>query len=204
QCPNCGEQVLLDNLEADEEALKKLKEFEEERKARKETKKASPEAGSPVNAKDPTPKPEDARSPSADQGQETKVDGTTSPHSTPNSKKRAASNELENNRKPANPGAANNAGKQSTPTPIPTGPKAQQQQQQQMPNMMKPANNMQDFAQQMNAMASSVPGMPGGMPGMANPMMNPMMMGMNPMMMGMPGFNPMMGMNGMGGGMNGM
>ncbi|KAI7703709.1 DWNN-domain-containing protein [Hortaea werneckii] len=212
QCPNCGEQVLLDNLEADEEALKKLKEFEEERKARKETKKEaskSPEAGSPGKAKDSTPKPEDAKSPSAtvaDKGQETKVDGTTSAHSTPNSKKRAATEELENNRKPANPAPANNATKQGTPTPIPTGPKAQQQQQQQqqMPNMMKPANNMQDFAQQMNAMASNVPGMQGGMPGMANPMMNPMMMGMNPMMMGMPGFNPMMGMNGMGGGMNGM
>ncbi|GAB1742327.1 hypothetical protein NU219Hw_g7879t1 [Hortaea werneckii] len=212
QCPNCGEQVLLDNLEADEEALKKLKEFEEERKARKETKKEaskSPEAGSPGKAKDSTPKPEDAKSPSAtvaDKGPETKVDGTTSTHSTPNSKKRAATEELENSRKPANPAPANNAAKQGTPTPIPTGPKAQQQQQQQqqMPNMMKPANNMQDFAQQMNAMASSVPGMQGGMPGMANPMMNPMMMGMNPMMMGMPGFNPMMGMNGMGGGMNGM
>ncbi|KAI7258340.1 DWNN-domain-containing protein [Hortaea werneckii] len=210
QCPNCGEQVLLDNLEADEEALKKLKEFEEEKKARKETKKEaskSPEAGSPGKAKGSTPKPEDARSPSADKGQETKVDGTTSSHSTPNSKKRAATDELENTRKPANPAPANNAGKRGTPTPIPTGPKAQQQQQQQqqqMPNMMKPANNMQDFAQQMNAMASGVPGMQGGMPGMANPMMNPMMMGMNPMMMGMPGFNPMMGMNGMGGGMNGM
>ncbi|KAI7538772.1 DWNN-domain-containing protein [Hortaea werneckii] len=214
QCPNCGEQVLLDNLEADEEALKKLKGFEEERKARKETKKEaskSPEAGSPGKAKDSTPKPEDAKSPSAtaaDKGPETKVDGTTSTHSTPNSKKRAATEELENNRKPSNPAPANNAAKQGTPTPIPTGPKAQQQQQQQqqqqMPNMMKPANNMQDFAQQMNAMASNVPGMQGGMPGMANPMMNPMMMGMNPMMMGMPGFNPMMGMNGMGGGMNGM
>jgi len=203
-CPTCGEQVLLDNLETDEETVTKIKQYEDEKKAEKsrkdkETSKSPVAAGSP---KAGSPKAEDAKSPAAANVPEIKVDGTISTSTTPNSKKRQATEELENNRKPANPAEAKRpTSKQGTS--IPTGPRAGTSQP---PTQI--ANNPLDFAKQMEAMASGMPNMRNGVPAMMNPMMG-MGMGMPgmPMMPGMmPGFNPMMGgdfgmngMNGMGG-----
>lgn len=196
-CPNCGEQLLLDKLETDEEAVKKVVQYEEEKQAEKKRKETeasqSPASGS---QKGEVSKVAGRKSPAAGVP-DIKVNGiATSASSTPQSRKRSADEELENNRKPTNPvdmkKSSSNQG-----TPIPTGPKAQQQANQPMPI----PKNMQDFAAQMNAMAAaSMPGMQGGMPAMMNPMGMPMM-GNPAMMMGMPGFNPMGGMNGMYGGM---
>ncbi|KAF2160532.1 hypothetical protein M409DRAFT_70297 [Zasmidium cellare ATCC 36951] len=218
-CPNCGEQALIDKLEPDDEATKKLAEFEDEKKAEKIRKdkeaSKSPAAG--------TPKPEDAKSPSA-AAPDVKVEGADSPASTTsNSKKRPAEEELENKRRPSNP-----AEMKKTPSNqgTPAGPSSSNTPQPQQAQPPKGPKNMQmqDFVQQMNAMAG---GMPNG--ANANPMMNGMPpmgpmgmnmgMGMNMNMMGMmnqmgmgmpPNFNNMNMMNQMGGsfpmngGMNGM
>ncbi|KAK5169093.1 Protein mpe1 [Saxophila tyrrhenica] len=202
-CPNCGEQVLLDGLEPDDEVAGKMKEFEEEKKAER-AEKSKEASKSPAAEAAGTPK-EGAKSPSA--VPDIKVDGAESAASTPNSKKRAAEDELPNDRKPANPAEANKS-KQGTPAP-PTGPASSSNTPK--PNAqppMAPAKDMAEFQKQMSAMAASMSGMQGGMPAMMNPMMN----GFNPAMMGMGmgGFGPgMMGMGGMGGygpmgGMGGM
>ncbi|KAK5707106.1 Protein mpe1 [Elasticomyces elasticus] len=191
RCPNCGEQALIDNLIPDDEAVKKVREYESEKKAAKLQKdkeaSKSPAAGSP--------KAGSPRSPNAGVP-DIKINGSGSAASTPNSRKRGAVEDLENNRKPAGPNAMKKDGSKQG-TPIPTGPKAEAVQQ----APVQIAGNMQDFVKQMQGLASA-PGMQNGM----NAMMNPMM-GMG-MPMGMPMMNGgMMGMpmNGMGGfGMNGM
>ncbi|EMC96035.1 hypothetical protein BAUCODRAFT_514262 [Baudoinia panamericana UAMH 10762] len=197
-CPNCGEQVLLDKLEADEAVAKKVAAFEDERKAArvlkdKEASRSPSAVGSPAKAGTPPVKSE---VPSANVP-ETKLNGTVSTSSTSSSRKRGAEAELPNNRKGTNPAMAKKQQpvNSKTGTPIPTGPKASTLQQ---PPTQIP-NNMQGFVMQMQSMASSMPGMPNGMNAMMNPMMmnNPML---NPMMI-----NPMMGMGGFPmGGMNGM
>ena len=83
-CPNCGEQVLLDNLEPDEETIKKIKEFEEEKKRKHLEVSKSP-------AKAATPAVESSKN-----------DAAGTPHI---SRKRSAEEELPNDRKPSNPPA---------------------------------------------------------------------------------------------------
>ncbi|KAK3058167.1 Protein mpe1 [Extremus antarcticus] len=200
-CPNCGEQVLLDKLEPDDEMVAKIKAFEEEKKAEK-LQKVKEESKSPAAAAgSPQASIEGGRSPSAIP--EVKIESAAS---TPNSKKRSAQEELPNDRKPANP-AETAVSKQGTPTPASSNtPKPVQPP-------VAPAKDMAEFQRQMSAMAASMSGMQNGMPAMMNPMMqgfNPAMMGMgmpmNPAMMGMGpmnGMGGMNGMNGMGNNMNG-
>ena len=201
-CPNCGKQLLLDNLESDDETAKKLSEFENDRKVEK-GRKEKEASKSPKNALSPpnhaTPTAETAKSPAV-RSPESKINGNdaadTPDSSSSKFRKRSADEELENNRQPPNPAASP---KQETSTPnTAQSPK---------PQPPKAPKNMTEFVNQMSAMAG-----PSNMNGFGNPMMNgiPMnmgmgmgmpMMGMNPM--GMPDMNMMNRMNGMNG-MNGM
>lgn len=199
-CPGCAsENVLVDNLIPDEEAVTNMKTFEEDKaKAKKDKEKsASPipekDAKSPTSqkVKSPSPKPTNPA-----------VDGTASASVTPkaanaqpvtsDSKKRPAEEELENPR-------------------IPTGPAAMRKQN----SASIPSNNDQNFIQQMNALAGLPPtqqgmggfnmnmGFPNPMMGMPMNMNMNMMMGAgmgNPMMMNGGGFPGMGFMNGMNGG----
>jgi protein MPE1 len=212
-CPNCGEQVLLDKLEPDDEIVEKMKAYEEEKKAERKLKEKEA-SKSPTAAGTPRDGAQDAKSPSAIP--EVKINGTTSAGSTPNSKKRAAEEELPNDRKPANPASEamkKTNSNQGTSTPNP--PSSSSTPKPAQPPTM-PAKDMAEFQAQMSAMAASMAGMQNGMPAMMNPMMgnfNPAMMGMNmnmpmnPAMMGMPNmnmnmppnFNGMGNMNGWGG-----
>lgn len=205
-CPNCGNQVLLDALEPDDEMVTKIKEYEEEKKAEKKQKEVEA-SNTPAGTGSPKKEEaEDAKSPPV--MPEVTVNGTESAASTPTSKKRSAEDELPNDRKPANPAEAmkRTTSKQGTPTPNPTSSSNTPQPP------VAPAADMAEFQKQMSAMAASMAGMQNGMPAMMNPMgmpgFNPAMMGMNMPMnpammgMGMPGFNGTNGMNGMGG-MNG-
>lgn len=199
-CPGCAsENVLVDNLVPDEEAVANMKTFEEDKaKAKKDKEKSvSPvpekDAKSPSSqkAESPTPKPV---LPAANGSASASVTPNTaaSQLATSDSKKRPAEEELENPR-------------------IPTGPAAMRKQ-----NPTPAASNIdQNFVQQMNALAGMPPNQQGmngfnmnmGFP---NPMMGmPMNMNMmmggamgNPMMMngGFPGMGFMNGMNGMNGG----
>lgn len=209
KCPNCGEESLLDELVPDDDTAKKVTEYQDEKKAAKEAKAKEASKSPTAAAATSTPQPpEDGKSPAAT------ADSTTS---TPNSKsnntrKRSASDELENSRKPANPAFANS--KQSSPntksaTPAPpTGPAQSEAQHllQQMAAAVSGGPQQAGNAGMMNPMmmGGMNPGMMmGGMGGMGG--MNPMMMGgMNPMMMGgMPGMNGMGGYGNGAGGMNG-
>lgn len=197
-CPNCGEQCLLEGLEADNETLDKIKAVQDEMKAEKSKKQAAAEE---ANKKSPSAAPESPN----------KSKSSQQPDSRPgsaNGKKRPAENELENTHKPAGPSEMKRTGsKEATPGQSKPGNAStpNNSNAQTAPPVMPMAKNMQEFMAQMNSMAGMA-GMPGGM----NPaMMNPMMMGMNPMMMGGPGsggmnpmMNPMIGPMGMGG-MNG-
>ncbi|KAL1310877.1 hypothetical protein AAFC00_001108 [Neodothiora populina] len=216
-CPGCSsDNVLVDNLITDDETVKKIKTYEEEKaQAKKEAKEKSvtppPEKSSEKDVTSPgkqdaknsaSPKPAAAAANAA----VTATNGTKSASATPqppsaDSKKRAAEDPLENTR-------------------IPTGPAAMRKQQNNMPINNAPANPMDAFVQQMNAMSQGLPPnqqamniMPPNMNmGFPNPMMGmpPMgMMGMNPMMMnpgwgGMGGFPMNGGMNGMMGGGGGV
>jgi protein MPE1 len=207
-CPNCGEQVILDKLEPDDDMVEKMKNYEEEKRAERKAKEKEA-SKSPAASGSPKDKVEDARSPSA--VPDIKVNGTGSSASTPNGKKRAAEEELPNDRKPTNPAEAmkRTNSKQGTPTPNP--PSSSNTPKPVQPPVA-PAADMAEFQKQMSAMAASMASMQNGMPAMMNPMMgnfNPAMMGMNmpmnPAMMGMPGmnmpqnFNPMNGMGPMNG-----
>lgn len=184
-CPNCGEQALLDDLKPDEEALDKLAAYDAEKKASRLQKEK--EASK-------SPKVQDVS------------EGTKSPGSTPNSKKRKADDDLESKRRPSNP-AEMKRSRSTQGTPAPGTQLATSQSQPQppkAPKSMSANTTVTDFAAQMNAMTYSMSGVQNGMNAFTNPMMNPMMgMGMSPMMPVMPNmmgnFNPMMGM-----GMNGM
>lgn len=189
-CPGCSsDNTLVDNLIPDEEAVQKIKVYEDDKakmKAEKEKEKsATPppnEQKSPKAAAATAEKPESPKS-------NPDAEGNKSPTSTPqpstaaDSKKRPAEDELENTR-------------------IPTGPAAMRKQNN--PSQAPAQGNIdQNFIQQMNALANQQ-----GMNGGFNPAMGMGfgggMMGMPMNMMGMP--NPMM-MNGAWGGMgymNGM
>ncbi|KAF2487334.1 DWNN domain-containing protein [Neohortaea acidophila] len=200
KCPSCETQpVLLDQLQPDEEVVAKLKAYEEEKKAEKEKKQTettqSPAAAPPADSTAST------------DGLAVQANGLESGASTPNGKKRAAEDELPNDRKPSNPAAAAAEMKKtgsSQGKSTPTGPAAASKAPQ---PPIAPAADLTEFHKQMQAMSASMGGMQNGMPAMMNPMMggfNPMMMGMPPMpgmpgMSGMPGMPgmPMMGMPGM-------
>ncbi|PNS16039.1 hypothetical protein CAC42_4440 [Sphaceloma murrayae] len=196
-CPGCStDGVLVDNLVEDEEAARKIKEYEEaqnkEKDAVDKAKSASPapeEAAATPQKKNATPAvngtpTKDVKEATKSPSQQTAglaANGAPAP-GTPQSansttcKKRPAEEELENKR-------------------IPTGPKAMVNQQRPPQGPQNP-QNMNDFVQQMNAMAGMNGMPPMGFPGMMNPM-NPMMGMPNPMMMmngmGFPGMGPGMG-----------
>jgi protein MPE1 len=198
-CPNCGtEDVILDNLIADEEMVAKIKKYEDNKVAEKLAKEEakSPKPQSPgavdsitvseqvVKAKSKSPTPNNANADAAE---------VKSPNSSvePNSKKRPASEELENKRSP------------------PKAPKAMLREQVQAQGPVPPGFD-QNFIEQMNKFApmngnqQAAPFFPQNMNPMGMPMngmmgMPPMGMGMNammgmPQMMGMPNnmINPMM------------
>ena len=214
-CPNCGEQVLLDKLEPDDEVVAKMKAYEQEKKSEKKLKGS--EAKSPAASGTPkgdSPKAE-GKSPAPGAVPDIKVNDANSAASTPNSKKRSADEELQNDRRPSDPAQSRNRTNSNQGTPTPNQPSSNTPKPVQPP--VAPAADMAEFQKQMSAMSASMSGMQNGMPAMMNPMMpgfNPAMMGMNvgmnPGMMGMPGmsmpnFGPINGMgsaNGMGG-MNG-
>lgn len=193
-CPGCStDNVLVDNLIADDDAVAKIKAYENAKKQAKEEKAKSPSPAlsnnNNINNNAESPAGSSMQSPSKKSPTParaaTAAAGTPQPTAMSDSKKRPAEDDLENKR-------------------IPTGPAAMRKE------MATPAMNGIDpsFIAQMNAMASSLPGNAGGMNAFAFPPgMNGMgmpgmgMMGM-PGMPGMPGMNmpmnPMM-MNGMGG-----
>lgn len=220
-CPNCQtDGVLIDNLEPNDDMVKKIKAFEDEKAAQRKEKERSKtppkvevkaESASTPQEQTTTGSPRgESKSPKREQkSPPSAIQNTTTAEPAAGdgfSKKRPAEEELENNHVPTAPAAM----REPTSTPstavttatsqTPAAPKSQQ-----------------DFINQMNAMAAQIGGqvpngnmsfpMPNmnGMNNMAFP--NPMMamsmsgmMGMNPAMM-----NPMMmqqsgwpGMNGMG------
>lgn len=201
-CPNCGQQVLLDQLEIDNEAVTKLAEFEAEKKNEKTQKEnevaaKSPETPTVANDHETV----DAKSPSSTRA----LSPTASPN---NPKKRAAEEELENTRKAASPGetklTVNDQSKKATPI-------ADTSSKPQAPVAPK---SMNEFVNQMNAMSGNgMPSGPNNMNGFSNPMgfmpgmpgmpMDMNMMNMMNMGMGMPNMGmqmpPFPMMNGMGG-----
>ncbi|GAB7341140.1 hypothetical protein MBLNU457_7443t1 [Dothideomycetes sp. NU457] len=188
-CPNCAaDNVLVDDLSADEDMIKKIKDFEDEKANGPAT--AAATAPSPKAATETveattsaTPQHQDGpKSPTKSIKSAKSVTPEKEQTSTPPSKKRKADDDLPNKR-------------------IPTAPAAmrQEQQQQQMPNNMTAGQGMDQFVAQMNQMAAQQ-GMFGGPQGF--PMGMPMMGMPNPMMMN--GMNGMNGMGGMGGNWGGM
>ncbi|KAI9688830.1 MAG: hypothetical protein M1822_001187 [Bathelium mastoideum] len=223
-CPNCQtEGVLIDNLEPDDEMVKKIKVYEDEKmieRREKERSKTPPKAaastGTPQDSTKLASPRAESKSPKKEEnspqpiGDKEKAVPMAKQLSTDSatSKKRPAEEDLENNRTPMAPGSVRDqtstpSASTSTSTPsLPAAPKTQQ-----------------DFINQMNAMSAQMGGqvpngnMPFPMPNMnaMNPMgfPNPMMamsmagmMGMNPAMMNpmmMPQQNGWPGMNGMNG-----
>lgn len=188
-CPGCNsEGVLFDNLTADEDMTKKIKEYQEEKAAKAKAaeqergKKPSPSSSSNESKKAPSPTP------------------------LSNPKKRIATDELPNDRqktksppgskpqspqqKPKSPVKQSESPKDNVaPNSIPAGPKSEQDFIKQMNELAK----QHGTSNQMNGMP-----MPNGFPsfpmpnmmGMPNPMMVPN--NMNPFAMGMMGFPGMM------------
>lgn len=217
-CPNCSKEgVLIDDLVADEDAVTKIKAFEDEKTAERKAKEASkspkPEKATMANGTEETsdssnepPEVKDAKpaSPSASKpAPDVPASAPTGPAAANGfTKKRPADEELKNER-------------------IPTAPAAMRKQQEQA-KVSAPSNSDQAFVSQMNALAGGGPQMMNqqfpngnfmpfnGMNGMGGfPNQNGMMgmgMSMGPMM-GMPPamMNPMMmqsgGWGNMGGGM---
>lgn len=188
-CPNCAsDNVLVDDLSADEDMVKKIKDFEDEKANGTATAATAPSpstngATATVEATtSATPQPQDGqKSPTKSVKSVKSVTPEKEQTITPPSKKRKADDDLQNKR-------------------IPTAPAAmrQEQQQQQMPNNMAAGQGMDQFVAQMNQMAAQQ-GMFGGPQGFPMGMPMPMMGMPNPMMM-----NGMNGMNGMGGNWGGM
>jgi protein MPE1 len=226
-CPKCGtEGVLIDNLQPDEEMVKKIREFEAEKAAAKRAKERSPSPKSDTSkteandkatpngeqSKEETTKPEVDETNSKEATQSPKSQ-TATPQSTKatlaedgTSKKRPAEEELKNDRVPAAPSA-------------PAAMRRQQEMQQKQAMQNIPPGFDKNFIEQMNALAPQnfqngnmpfmpnmmgMPNMPmnmnmGNMMGMPNGgMMNGMGMG-NQNMFGMNGFSNQFGFNGMGG-----
>lgn len=196
-CPNCGEQVLLDKLEVDEDTVQKIKAYEEEKKAEKnQADKASSQ--SPPADKD-TPKQNNSNPASPSPNVPELSNDSRSPSISTQSLKRSADEELENDHRPDGPqepqasdSKSNASASPQSIAAVPTGPKALHQRQSSQTRSTPIPNSMEEFTKQMNAMSGGMNTLPNGMPGMMNPMMG--MPGMPPMM-GMPGMmNPMMGM----------
>ena len=189
KCPNCGEQVLLEEVEEDEDAIQKVKEYESE--------KASRAKISSVNKTSKSPEPRSSE-----------LKQSLSPPAA-NPKKRAAEGELPNDRqKTKSPTGSKPQSPKVTATSVTKGP----EQKISSPSSHKSASTAprteQDFEKQMNELAKEhgfsnqmnnmtmpmpngfpfpMPGMP-GMNGMPNPAMMQMMQnGMNPYTMGMAG-----------------
>lgn len=181
-CPKCGKQALIDDLVPDEEMTTRIAAYQDEKKlghkAKGEEQTTSPKATGSAKGESP---------PAV--GPEVKVNGTTSPASTPNSKKRSAQEELPNDRKPSQPALSHTRTSSKQGTPIPTQPSSSTTALPKAPTA--PAADIAGFQKQMQAMSASIAGAQNGMPSMMDPtMMNPMMNGYHPAMMGM---NPMMG-----------
>ncbi len=219
-CPGCQtDEVLIDNLKADDEMAEKIKAYVAEQKTKTEeeqqekARSKSPESQK-VDSKAGTPQLEDKKSTSKSRS------------ATPASDGAAKSPELRASQKPASPGTTSNSKKRPADEllenpKIPKGPKAMQQQEAQrqasqppLVNGMNPMGfpnmpfDMSQFGQNGYGMGNMNMMNPYMMPmmGMSNNMMNPMM-GMNgfPPMNGFPNMN--MGMpygNGYGGNMGGM
>jgi protein MPE1 len=204
-CPNCStEGVLIDDLVPDEETIKRIREFEEEKAKERKEKEASKspksEPAKPAQVLDAEPSnvKEKSASPTPNETSNSAANspsaaGANSSADDANSKKRPAEEDLESNR-------------------VPTAPAAMRKQQEAEKAAQDAADKVldptQNFIQQMNALGNlqpttqSVP-MPFNGPGMVNPMgmMNPNMgmpmmpMGGMGMQMGMgPGMGPGMGM----------
>jgi protein MPE1 len=209
-CPNCGtEDVILDNLTADDEMVAKIKKYEDDKTAAKlATEEAkSPKPQSP-GATENTTVPEQvvkakSKSPTPDSATIKSIETKSPQLSTePNPKKRPASEELENKRSPPKAPKAMLREQVQAQGPVPPG--FDQNFIEQMNKFAPPMNGTQQaapfFPQNMNPMGMPMNGMI-GMPAMGmamNPMMGmPQMMGMpnnmmNPMMMGR-GMNAAMG-----------
>ena len=223
-CPDCQtEGVLIDNLEPDDDMVKKIKAYEEEKSAERkerERSKSPPKMETKAENPDTSQDKTEARSPrsgskspkgehkSPQSTVDVGKDSSTTPQPTTSdsaSKKRPAEEELVNDHVPAGPTAT----REQTSTPSGTTSASTS-------NVSAAPKTQQEFINQMNAMTAQMGGqapnsnVPFPMPNMnaMNPMgfPNPMMamsmagmMGMNPAMM-----NPMMmpqnnwpGMNGM-------
>ncbi|TID22216.1 Zinc finger RING/FYVE/PHD-type protein [Venturia nashicola] len=182
KCPNCGtEDVILENLTADEEMVAKIKKYEDDKAAAKlaEEEAKSPKPQSPGATDNTTVPDQDAKSKSKSPTPENASADVKSPSSATesNPKKRPASEELENKRSP------------------PKAPKAMLREQTQAQGPVPPGFD-QNFIEQMNKFAP----MNGTQPAAPFFPSNMGAMGMNPMngMMGMPAMgmvNPMMGMS---------
>ncbi|KAL9053405.1 MAG: hypothetical protein Q9162_004775 [Coniocarpon cinnabarinum] len=204
-CPNCGEQALFDQLEADEETVKKIKLYQDE----KATKVKPAEANKPSKSPSPAPMNDSRKS------------STPPTTAASNPKKRRAEEELPNHRQKTTspPGSKPQSPKTkvresiSSPQPKPASPavnksaptstKSDQHFEQQMDEFAKqygfsnPMNGMNamPMANGFNPYAMSNMS---GMSGMPNPAMMQMMQnGMNPFSMGMMGMpNAIAGNNG--------
>jgi protein MPE1 len=228
-CPNCSTSILIDNLIPDEDMVKRIQKYEEE-KVEERKKEASK---SPKAANSPSPQPgshpiddnkaTDSKSPSPSPASPS-AKGTPAPpeSKTANDKKRPAEDEIDN-RIPKEPKSMR-AQKEVEAQEAVKDPNVQflEQMSQQTANLTSGTQNFPgvfngvNYPNQMNmmngAMSNGMMPMGMSMPGMmnmSNGMMNPMMAnGWNNMngMSGMNGMNPMgmpMGMNNMSA-MNGM
>ena len=192
-CPGCkSENVLVDDLVADDETVERIEEYRDSKTKGPEDKEKSvtPKPEKENEAKSPSSVRQSSSTPKPAAPVKASTPAAGSPQATTSeSKKRPAEEELDNKRIPTGPAAMRN-GQTKAATPS-TGVD-------------------QNFVQQMNAMAQSLPGNQQGMNAFAFPGMNGMPFGPMGPMMGMP-MGPMMGMSnpmmmngGQWGGMNGM
>ncbi|KAF2083752.1 DWNN-domain-containing protein [Saccharata proteae CBS 121410] len=214
-CPSCGKDgVLIDDLVQDEEMVKKIKAFEDEKLAEKKSKDAP--------ATKSSPKPEDAKpldsTAKASTEDITGISGTTAADGKESSSGSAKGTPQSTSVKPVSPNSTRSpkgtpvsvAGTPSKKRPaeeelpnnrIPTAPAAMRKQQQEATKpVAPPAGSLDAFISQMNALA----GTNGTQPPMMSQAAPPAAANGFPMngMNGMPG---MPGMNGMGyNGMPGM
>lgn len=207
-CPNCSKEgVLIDDLVADEDAVAKIKAFEDEKTAERKAKEASK---SPKPEKATMANGTDEKSNSANSSPETKHAKPASPSAKPAPEAPASA--------PTGPAVANGVSKKRPADEdlknerIPTAPAAMRKQQEQQ-KLTAPSNSDQAFVSQMNALAgggqfpngnfmpfNGMNGM-GGFPNQSG--MMAMGMSMGPMMGMPPAMNPMM-QNGGWGNMGGM
>ncbi|KAF2862975.1 DWNN-domain-containing protein [Piedraia hortae CBS 480.64] len=181
KCPSCGLQALLDDLVDDLEAQEKVNSFRAEKAA---AKAAAAAAASAEETSTPEPGSPESSAPST---------------ASSSKRKRPADDELENDRKPANPAikaksptpssVAAAATKEATKTKETAKETAKETTAEQEPPQFKIAASPADFARQMEQMAASTTNNGTGADA-NNSMAMMMMMGMmNPMMYGVPNMN---------------